>query len=569
MRVVNWLKNQQYPAAAADSQNLPGSGEVLAWMIILWASVTLFLTAFLLWIGQSVSGYALWLGLAVAVSAAWKLVPDMRVWWPAMLGLVAVSTFGTIALEWLYDFSGDGQEYQLPGIIALAQGWNPFYAPRLAEWNPGFEAGVTSGIFVQHYAKGAWLLAATTFRGSGLLEGAKIWNLLYSLAVLLVAQAMLHRMGLARALSWGLALAAAANPVSLYQLPSFYVDGQLASLFTLVLLFSLDYLRRPARHTLLFVTASLVLLVNIKFTGLVYAISFVFCLAGGAWLWKRRVGLRSYFLTTCMALLVAVIVVGYQPYITNTLQQGHPFYPALGREDGRNVQWRSAPPEFLAMNRVEKLALSLGSRSSGSSVMPVWKIPFSLKKQEIYAFFTTDVRYGGFGPWFGGILLLTLMSLPLVLRGRVTWLIAGVGLLVIMTSLLNPEAWWARLSPQFWLVPPFVILIAVLNRATWLRIVASVVLMALLVNTLLVGAVNWGRAIQKNLAFRNQIAQLSATPAHLALVNIPHRFLLVTEKRLQNLGVSYRVTNHLTCQQPLLFSYPESTRSEACLSSRD
>ncbi|MDP2028665.1 MAG: hypothetical protein Q8K12_03400 [Thiobacillus sp.] len=534
-------------------------------MIILWAGVTLFLTVFLLWIGQSVRGYALWLGLAVAISAVWMLVPDRRIWLPALLGLVTVSSLGTFALEWLYDFSGDGQEYHLPGILALAQGWNPFHSPRLAEWDPGFEAGVTSGIFVQHYAKGAWLLAATSFRGTGLLEGAKIWNLLYPLAALLVAQAILRRVGLGRAWSWGLALAIAVNPVGVYQLPSFYVDGQLAALFTLALLFSLDYLRQPARHTLLFVAVSLVLLANVKFTGLVYAVFLVFSLAGGAWWWKKRTGLRSYLLMACLSLLVAVIVVGYQPYITNTLQQGHPFYPAVGREDGRNVQWRSAPPEFLAMNRVEKLAYSLGSQSSGSSGAPAWKIPFSVEKQELYAFFTTDVRYGGFGPWFGGILLLALAGVPWMLRGRATGLIAGVGLLVIMSGLLNPEAWWARLSPQFWLVPPLLIMSAVLNRTTWLRMGATVVLMALLVNSLLAGAMNWGRAVQKNLAFRNQLAQLSATPDAPVWVNIPRRFRLVTENRLQNQGINYRLADPLPCRQPLPFSYPESARSEACL----
>lgn len=563
------MNHQQKQEYAVDALSHPGAGEVLAWMILLWAGATLSLTTLLLWLGQPVSAYALWLGLTVALATAWKLAPEVRIWLPAMLGLVVASLFGALALEWLNDFSGDGQEYHLPAILALAQGWNPFHAQQLAEWNPGFESGVTSGIFVQHYAKGAWLLAAATFRGSGLLEGAKIWNLLYPLATLLVAEAMLRRMGLARVWAWGLALAIAANPVGLYQLPSFYVDGQLAALYTLVLLLSLDYLVKLQRRMLALIAVCLVLLVNIKFTGLVYAVGLIFGLAGGAWLWGRRAGLSSYFPVACMATLVAVIVVGYQPYVTNTLQQGHPFYPVLGREDGRNVQWRSAPPQFLAMNRVEKLALSLGSPSSGSSGMPAWKRPFSLSKQEVFAFFTTDVRYGGFGPWFGGILLLTLVSLPFTLHGRMPRLIAGVGVLVAMTVLVNPEAWWARLSPQLWLVPPLLILIAVLNRKKWLRLGAAAVLVALLGNALLVGGANWGRAIQKNLAFRSQLAQLNPTPDALPWVSIPLRFRMATESRLQNLGIAYRLTDRLVCPQPLSFSYPEAARSQACLSSRD
>jgi len=57
------------------------------------------LTTFLLWFGQPVSGDALWLGLAVDLAAAWKL-PDVRIWSPAMLGIVVASTFGSLALEW-------------------------------------------------------------------------------------------------------------------------------------------------------------------------------------------------------------------------------------------------------------------------------------------------------------------------------------------------------------------------------------------------------------------------------------------------------------------------------------
>jgi len=158
-----------------------------------------------------------------------------------------------------------------------------------------------------------------------------------------------------------------------------------------------------------------------------------------------------------------------------------------------------------------------------------------------------------------------LLGLPWMLRSRASRLVAGVGLLVILTGLLNPEAWWARLSPQFWLVLPLLIVIAVLNQATWLRRGAAVVLIALVVNILMVGAANWGRAIQKNLAFRDQLASLSVAPEAGVRVKIPMRFRLVTEYRLRGHGIDYRLASSLNCSQPLFFSYPESNRSAACL----
>lgn len=65
-------------------------------------------------------------------------------------------------LGWLYNFSGDRQWYHLSGTLALAQGWNPFHAPHLADWNPGFEPTInTAAIYVQHYARGVWIVPAT------------------------------------------------------------------------------------------------------------------------------------------------------------------------------------------------------------------------------------------------------------------------------------------------------------------------------------------------------------------------------------------------------------------------
>ena len=537
-------------------------GELVASMIIVWAFAVVGLSAGLLWLGVSLTGWALWIGLAVTLAAGRQLAPTPDMWRLATWGLMTATLVGGGIFEWIYDLSGDGQQYHLPAILALADGWNPFHQPELGAWRPEFASSVTTGIYIEHYAKGAWLLAAATYRATGLLEAAKVWNLLYLIAVALVARAALGRLGLSPAWSWGLALATAANPVVVYQLTSFYVDGQLASLFSLLLLFSACYLWQGGRTALLLATLCLALLINIKFTGLVYGVALSAGLCLAAWAAKLSRA-RVYALACVTATLFALLVIGWQPYVTNTVQKGHPFYPAVGREDGQNVQWRSAPPAFLAQHRAEKLVRSLYARSSGSRALPQWKIPFSVDRGELFAFFTPDARYGGFGPWFGGVLAASLLLALFARSGRSTLFVFGMAGWMVLTSLLNPEAWWARLSPQIWLVAPLCLLLAARSRVAWVRQVGAGLIGVLLLNTLLVAGLNGGRALEKNLVFRSQLTQLKsvATPA----LHLPVGFRLVTTDRLDRLDIAYRVPARLTCAQPKGFSFPEAAGMKMCV----
>lgn len=537
-------------------------GELVAGMIIIWAFTVVSLSAGLLWLDVSLTGWVFWTGLAVALAVGRQLAPTAGLWRPAAGVLITATLVGGGVLEWMYDLSGDGQQYHLPAILALADGWNPFHQPGLEAWRPEFASGVTTGIYIEHYAKGAWLLGAATYRGTGLLEAAKVWSLLYPIAVALAARAALGRLGLAPAWSWALALAVAANPVVLYQLTSFYVDGQLASLFSLLLLFSACYLWHGGRTALLLAAMSLALLINIKFTGLVYGVALSAGLCLMAWI-ARLSRLRDYTLACAAAGLFALLVIGWQPYVTNTVHKGHPFYPAVGREDGQNVQWRSAPPAFLAQNRAEKLVRSLYARSSGSRALPQWKIPFSVDRGELFAFFTTDARYGGFGPWFGGVLAASLLLGLFACSRRSTIIVFGVAGWIVLTSLINPEAWWARLSPQIWLIAPLALLVAARSRVTWVRHAGAALTGALLLNALLVAGQNGARALEKNLIFRSQLAQLKTMP--LPALQLPMGFRLVTTDRLDRLAIPYRLSARLACAQPRAFSFPDAAGMKMCM----
>jgi len=549
--------------------------ELVALQIVGWSFTTLTLTALLFWAGIPIGPYHLWAALLLFLLIGGRLVADWRAWLIATAWLAAFTLAGGVALEWLYDFTGDGQLYHLPGILALAQGWNPFRTSRLVDWNPKFlemmpwtDINYPIYVYVQHYAKGSWIVAAAFYRGTGLLEGAKVFTLLYALAVYLIAAPFLSRLGLSLLWSRMLAVAAAANPVVLYQMSSFFVDGELASLCTLLVLSSLDYFLHQRKQALVLVAACVALLVNVKFTGAVFAVALIGGLGVLAWFRAQHAEVVRYIAIGATSFLLAAMLIGYQPYVTNFVQQGHPFYPALRSDNGRDVLWHSAPPEFMAMNPVEKEVRSLFGRSAGADEMPQWKIPFTISKEELYIFFNAEPRYGGFGPFFGSILLVSLVLFVAARKAtqREIWNMGSLlAALIAATALMNPAAWWARLSPQQWLVPVIMMSAIALGASGWPRRTAGIVALLLLGNSALVAALNLGRAVEKNLIFRTQIAELHAMSSRSPLEIAVHpSFQMVTEHRLTALSIPHRLVRKPSCMTPVLFSYPAAAQAAAC-----
>jgi hypothetical protein len=85
-------------------------------------------------------------------------------------------------------------------------------------------------------------------------------------------------------------------------------------------------------------------------------------------------------------------------------------------------------------------------------------VPFTVTKSETEAFAEVDVRIAGYGPLFGGILLLALaLGLAVVVRQirnrRADWDIWLPVSAVVLTVLVVPEMWWARYFPQLYLLP--------------------------------------------------------------------------------------------------------------------
>jgi hypothetical protein len=344
----------------------------------------------------------------------------------------------------------------------------------------------------------------------------------------------------------------ALNPVSVAQMYSYYVDGQLASLFSIAVCLLVLIYRRFECVLILALLMVIILIVNVKLNGALY----IAILSGGYWLWyamvkkERRIVLALWIIFSGV---VGSILVGFDPYITQYVsklfQTGNPFYPTDWQ--GLTGVVSNYPVDFTTMNRWHKLFIALFSQSDNSKLAAKLKIPFTLSLNELFIFNTPDVRIGGFGPLFGGSLILAIAVLiMLVWKYRKRLLLAGSVLvlagLIVISSVSNSEMWWARYTPQLWLIP---ILVSALglwlvrrhDRSRWL--IYSLIV-TLFINSMLIISVNTIGTVGNSISVSQQLHELKSRPYPLP---IQLNGFVGTGHRLDIAGIRYIEVNPLVC----------------------
>src|SRR6478609_7754196 len=342
-------------------------------------------------VGTALVATAIYLGFALAWgegTARQKVAPALTA-----LGLVlAVAVLSSRVI----DSSYDGQSYHGEALLRLREGWNATL---------GRELSGKHAIWLNHYPRGPWMTGegfAALFRDN---EAAKTTNGALLLAAFLVSARLL----LTRLQAWRAHLVAfvvAANPVALCQALTFYLDGLIASGLTCMVFLAGGWLAFGEPLQLLAFGLLVLLLVNAKFTAAIYAALLLAAVLGCALLAAApRVRVRKLALLSAGALALGILVIGYAPYVTNTLRHGHPFYPLFGRgaldvvTEQTPVDWRNDAPLL-------RLAHSLLSRPQGWILpAPRFTLPFVFAPADLKAFGDPDPRVAGFGPFFSAGLL--------------------------------------------------------------------------------------------------------------------------------------------------------------------
>ncbi len=399
--------------------------------------------------GIPVSGWVLVPALALACAAA-RVRPTSAGLWIGAGGLLLSMGFALC----FWDVSWDGQAYHLEGVDYLAnRGWNPVWQPSQSPYH----------LWIDHYAKITWYYAAVLYRATGWIEIGKSINLAMAGAAGFLWAGLLMRCGVRGALAGLVAGAAVMNPVGVVQWTTFYVDGLVASAGLVMLAgMGLVWLGRAPRQGWGAMAGGAVLLVNAKFTGLVLAVVLIVAVLAGLAFWRAGRGTFRWAvfrreIAGVGAVCLLALVAGVNPYVTNTVRNGHPFYPLRG-EGSRDFVVKNAPP---ALQRPDwspwrKGVLAHGSRSTDKKEPVGLKNPFSVRREEWRVFTCADARIGGFGPLFPASVVLGLGVWGWSLGRASSGFRYGavVGMLALAASVgMNPEWWWARYVPQMWWIP--------------------------------------------------------------------------------------------------------------------
>jgi len=474
-----------------------------------------------------------------------------------------------------FDLSWDGLWYHQTAIYQMAHGWNPLRDP-MHEFPRHLQDAV------RHYAKGTWYVALTLFETTGKIEWAKAGPWMALGAMFLAVFAAAIDCGARRRTAATIAALVSLNPVVVCQLASYLVDGIAISCLACFVAAQFRCLRRPSLLVYAVAILSAICSIDAKLTGLVYLC--FFSAAGGLYvLIARRDLLKRYVAIQLAAIFLGVAVFGFNPYVTNAVHRGHPFYPWLGTAAYPGLSQRGQDPaeryetprNMMGRNRFVRFAYGIFGRPGsqpffqGPDAQLMW--PFDVGWRDFQMFKFHEVRISGFGPLFSGALLISLLLLgaALVRPGIprvVVVLLAGA---VVASLLVGIHMWWARYGPQLWWLP-IVAVMAALAVPGWraVRWAAWGLAALLLVNAALVGVAHFQWEAEATRTTREQLAflrQKGEIEIDLQYFGEPYG------ERLRQAGVAFRPSRTLHCDKPMeLMSvvpgYPGAVR--ACISGK-
>jgi hypothetical protein len=472
--------------------------------------------------------------------------------WPAVWALGVVG-LGLAFSAFYFDFSWDGQWYHQTGIYLLANDWNALTDPFRAIPQPP-----STELWVRHYPKGPWYVAAAVYDATGQAELGKCINVISWAAMGLATCAAALDYGVRRSRAAAIAAVVMLNPAVISEITTYMVDGVMMSYLTVVAAAVFSGFRRPQPVVVLVGLLAAIASINAKFTGLLFLC--VIFAAGGIWcILQARRWLLRYCGLALLSILLGAGVWGYNPYVINTIYRFNPFYPQSGSKafpslDDQGKQgienWET-PKNFLPHNRFVRLFLATFGRPGN---MPyhrerdselMW--PFAVRWADLFYYQYHETRVAGFGPWFSGALLLSvgLAAWFLLKRTPSRWARAAmilVGVTIVGSLVLSPYFWWARYGPQLWLLPIVpAVYVFWAPPSRWAVNLAWILVALLAVNAGIVAAVRLKWETNASLRMRQQLTQLRQIGREQEIIfNIP-RFTYSIEGRLNAWGITYKI----------------------------
>jgi len=481
-------------------------------------SFTLFLCGLSFLLGLTVSKWQLPLGFILALIAnyyaAGFFMPEKRSSSFLKSGVAIVVLIVSLVLfsGCFYDVSYDGQWYHQETVYNLKQGYNPAYqtiavppdeavSNVAAGWCTGVDKPIPNAgkpakpavngkyLNINHFGKATEILNAAFYQLTNRIETAKAVNSILLVASFFLCLSLLFRINqIGVRKKWLLAGLLSFNPVTVLQLLTFCVDGNLGSLLLCLLVTACLLFFDTNRYYLLLLASLITVTINIKFTGLVftgiYCAGFILFL----FVYKKKDTLKKVLTVGIISLVIGIFCCGFNPYVTNTVQKHNIFY---GLDETNAAINGLTPPLFKGLNRFERLFLSLTAHQGWHSadagrIRNIIKVPFTFNKEDIRETGDAQQELSTFGPFFSGTLLFVIIlfaaSVIYLRKTEIFKLSMSVFLIILFTVLIIPASWWGRFVPQFWLLPIIILFIGEFIAARSVRFIRGIIYLSLGLN---------------------------------------------------------------------------------------
>lgn len=233
----------------------------------------------------------------------------------------------------IYDFTVDGNAYHKQAVGLLKDGWNPVYqvgsqynelvhSSQLANDGPLFWSEV--------YPKATWYYAAAIYAITEKIEAGKSYMILFIFVVFGYSYDFFYKVFQKRDKSIVLSLIMVANPIVLAQLGSYYLDGLVALVLSLLAIIMIDEVN--AKEYIKDKWTLICLLVwgcNLKFSVILFVVTYCLVYIGYRSLNSKRLDWRNMILLGTTGLF-SIFVVGNSPYYTNLKRYGNMLYGLEG-----------------------------------------------------------------------------------------------------------------------------------------------------------------------------------------------------------------------------------------------
>lgn len=365
--------------------------------------------------------------------------------------------FALISSAILYDNSFDGNTYHQGAIIDMLAGCNPYYHPEQIDI-----------IWGRHYAKALEIAASTIAIFFNRIECGKAVNIMLIQASLFIAYSFLRRRFAQLSLQRTLLITTLITlcPTVIRQAYIYYTDYALYTfmLLAIIALITLYSSNNPLSWCILAI--SVIFATSTKFTIAFYL--YLTIATAIVWYYVTNHRQQSIRLTIAAAIfaIIGFGIIGYHPYITNTIGWGNPFYPLIG--GNVDIMTSNTPELYLEGNRVSNWFRSLFYNAQGSGI---W-IPFVSDSLHDY-YISYDSRIAGFGPFFGYVLFASIALMALTLYKQKHYIIPLkhqaytyiiLSAILLVACFVFEQSWWMRYTPFLWAVPIILLLYTELDK---------------------------------------------------------------------------------------------------------